>query len=206
MLSGTITLTPRLIDQPELTHTPNGVSKCEVRVVVDHPAKDGRQKKSEYYTIYCWNKLAEELAKFAPQTPLVVAGTLEQQQWTNKDGEQRQAYKIRVSYVGINIAMGGVSFAKAQKATAPTDSELNEIVNGANDTPQSAQQAPRPQTRRPQRQPAPQAPANPTLLEKPKAGADAAVDAAEAEIAAEPATDTNVPAFDLDEWWPEAVE
>ncbi|MCM1276702.1 MAG: single-stranded DNA-binding protein [Lachnospiraceae bacterium] len=91
-----IILMGRLVNDPELKTTPNGVSVCSFRLAVDRNyRKKDEEKKADFFNVSCWRSTAEFVAKwFAKGRMILVEGELQTRQYTDKNGNAATWYEI----------------------------------------------------------------------------------------------------------------
>lgn len=87
-----ISITGRLMDNPELKTTQSGVSVCQYRLAVKRPkVKDT----TDFLTVVSWRKGAEYLATYGRKGDMVaVRGVLTARNWEDRDGHKRTAYEV----------------------------------------------------------------------------------------------------------------
>ena len=78
---------------PEMKYTPNGNAVTSFRLAVSRSYKSGdgeRQQDTEWFTVVCWNKLAESCNEYLAKGKRVyVEGRLKSQTWAAEHGEMR---------------------------------------------------------------------------------------------------------------------
>lgn len=63
-----VALMGRLVADPELRHTPNGVATCTFRIAVDRSfVRAGEERKADFIDIVVWRQTAEFVCKYFPQ-------------------------------------------------------------------------------------------------------------------------------------------
>ena len=91
-----ISIMGRLVADPELRHTTNGTDVASFRIACERDfAKDGDEKKADFFSCVAWRSTAAFVARyFAKGRMIVVDGRLQQREYTDKDGNKRQATEI----------------------------------------------------------------------------------------------------------------
>ncbi len=93
-----VVLTGNLTRDPELRNTPSGTSVCSMRLAVNTRRKDAQGQwidKPNYFDITVWGAQGENCAQYlAKGRPVAVDGRLEWREFTDKDGNNRQAIDI----------------------------------------------------------------------------------------------------------------
>ena len=95
----------RLVADPELKTTPQGVTVCTFRIAVDRRfQKQGEEKKSDFFNIVAWRQTGEFVQKYFDKGRMIlVEGEMQTRQYTDKSGNQSTWYEInaeRVSFTG----------------------------------------------------------------------------------------------------------
>ena len=109
-----VVLTGNLTRDPELRNTPSGTSVCSLRLAVNTSRKDASGQwvdKPNYFDITVWGRQGENVAQYlAKGRPIAVDGRLEWREFTDKDGNNRQAVEIvadSVQFLGGRDDAGG---------------------------------------------------------------------------------------------------
>lgn len=122
----------RLVRNPELRHTESGVSVCNFTMAVDRtfPDKNGDYG-VDFIDFTAWRKLAEMIFERYKKGDLIaVEGSLQVEQWTDKDGNPRSSAAIVVDNCRkLSSPSGRVPDAPSPAATpefteAPPDTEV----------------------------------------------------------------------------------
>lgn len=113
----------RIVNDPELKATPQGVNVCSFRIAVDRRFQTkGEEKKSDFFNVVAWRQAAEFVSRyFGKGRMILVEGELQTRQYTDKNGAQATWYEInaeRVSFTGE--AKQGGAYADTY-AGAPAD-------------------------------------------------------------------------------------
>ena len=109
----------RLVADPELKTTPQGVNVCTFRIAVDRRfQKQGEEKKSDFFNIVAWRQTAEFIQKyFAKGRMILVEGEMTTRPYTDKNGNQATWYEViadHVSFTGEKREDGGSAPRPAQ--------------------------------------------------------------------------------------------
>jgi single-strand DNA-binding protein len=94
-----VVLVGNLTRDPELRHTPSGTAVCKLRLAVNTRQKDQATgewgDKPNYFDITVWGNQGESCANFLSKgRPVAVDGRLDWREWTQDDGQKRQAVEI----------------------------------------------------------------------------------------------------------------
>lgn len=121
MISATIT--GNLAVKPELETTPSGTKLARIVVYSTRRVKDqatGNWVDATTTKIRCtaWNGLAEHAAaELDKGMSVIVKGTLEQRNYTDKDGVQRTSLELTVNEVGRALKHGSLANAQPTQAS-----------------------------------------------------------------------------------------
>ncbi len=93
-----ITMQGRLVVNPELKTTNNGVSVTSFRIAVDRSyVKQGEDRQTDFFDIVAWRGTAEFICRnFQKGSLIVIDGQLQTRQYQAKDGTNRTAVEIVV--------------------------------------------------------------------------------------------------------------
>lgn len=86
----------RLVADPELRHTPNGVSVTSFTIAVDRSyVKSGTERQTDFIDIVAWRNNAEFVCKYFRKGQLAaIQGAIQTRTYTDKDGNKRKAVEI----------------------------------------------------------------------------------------------------------------
>lgn len=100
-----IFLQGRLVADPELRHTPNGVAVASFRLAVDRDYKDKQtgEKQTDFINIVAWRQTGEFVSRFFSKGRLaLVDGRLQIRDYTDRDGNRRTIAEV----VADNVYFG----------------------------------------------------------------------------------------------------
>ena len=100
-----IFLQGRLVADPELRHTQNGIAVASFRLAVDRDFKDREtgERKADFINIVAWRQTAEFVSRFLTKGRLaIVEGKLQTSDYTDRDGNRRYATEV----VADNVYFG----------------------------------------------------------------------------------------------------
>ena len=90
-----VVLIGRLVADPELRYTPNGVPVASLRIAVDRPKSQSGEKQTDFINIVLWRQQAEFAANYLNKGRLVaVDGRLQIRQWTTQEGQKRSTAEV----------------------------------------------------------------------------------------------------------------
>ena len=129
-----VALTGRLVEDPELKTTGNGVSVCSFRIAVDRDyAPQGQERKAAFINVVAWRGTAEFVAKFFRKGQMIaVNGSIQTRQYEDRRGNKRTA---------VEVVAGSVSFC-GSKADQPGEKANPQTYPAGAETPQRDAQTP----------------------------------------------------------------
>lgn len=91
-----VVLIGRLVRDPELRYTPNGVAVGTFTLAVDRPYSNQQgEREADFIDIVVWRQLAETCANHLSKGRLVaVAGRLQIRSYETQDGQKRRAAEV----------------------------------------------------------------------------------------------------------------
>ena len=91
-----IILIGRLVRDPELRYTPNGVATCSFSLAVDRPFVNQKgERATDFIDIVSWRKLAETCASHLGKGRLVaVEGRLQIRSYETAEGQKRKVSEV----------------------------------------------------------------------------------------------------------------
>lgn len=118
----------RLGQQPELKKTPSGVSTCSVQIACDRSyVRAGSERVTDWFTLTAWRSTAEFLAKhFNKGDMIIVSGSLQSKQFTDKEGKRRTSYEIVPDVI---------NFGQAKATSKPNNNDGFEEIQDTEDMP-----------------------------------------------------------------------
>jgi len=114
---------------PELRSTKGGTSVCDLRVAVGERIKrDGDwQDHTEWFSVTCWGKTAENAAEYLKKGSGVhIQGKSRTEKWEDKDGNARWTTKVvcdRLTFLPKSSDAPRPS-PSSKKASAPDDEDV----------------------------------------------------------------------------------
>lgn len=113
-----VALMGRLVADPELRHTPQGVSVTTFTIAVDRSyAKAGTDRQTDFIDIVAWRQTAEFVCKYFQKGRMIaVDGSIQTRSYQDKNGNNRKAFEImanNVNFCGSKSESGGNGYAPA---------------------------------------------------------------------------------------------
>lgn len=87
----------RLTSDPELRHTQSGTAVASFSIAVDRDFKDKQtgERATDFIDIVAWRNTAEFVSRFFSKGRMVVVvGSLQMRDWTDKDGNKRRSAEV----------------------------------------------------------------------------------------------------------------
>lgn len=128
-----VIMTGNLTRDPELRSTSNGTAVCSLRIACNTRRKNRAgewEDKGNYFDVVVWGAQGESCARYLKKgRPIAVDGRLEWREYTDRDGNKRQAIDIiadAVQFLGGRDTNGGSQDAAATTAPAssPDDDDI----------------------------------------------------------------------------------
>lgn len=93
----------RLVADPELRHTPNGIAVTTFTIAVDRGyAKAGTERQADFIDIVAWRGTAEFVCKYFRKGQMIaVEGSIQTRSYTDRDGNKRKAFEIQANNVSF---------------------------------------------------------------------------------------------------------
>lgn len=128
-----ILLQGRLVADPEHKQTPNGVSVTTFRIACDRNFADkSGNRQADFIPIVAWRATADFVARFFTKGKMILLeGTLQSRNYTDKDGNKRTAFEVIADQVYFGDSKGGDSRpAAAAPSNFPTPENFQEPTKG----------------------------------------------------------------------------
>ena len=115
----------RLVADPELRTTPNGISVTSFCVAVDRSfVKAGEERKADFINVVAWRQTADFVTRYFHKGSMIaVQGSIQTRSYEDKNGNKRTAVEIvadNVSFCGSKSEQGGGNRYEAQHPAAPS--------------------------------------------------------------------------------------
>lgn len=110
-----VALMGRLVADPELRHTPQGVSVTTFTIAVDRSfVRQGEQRQADFIDIVAWRQQAEFVCKyFQKGSWIAVNGSLQTRSYQDKNGNNRTAVEVvadQISFCGNKASSGSGNY------------------------------------------------------------------------------------------------
>lgn len=134
MAINTVALMGRLTHEPELRSTPNGTAVIRFQIAVDRNYQaSGKEREADFIDCVAWRGTAEFISRYFHKGSMIaVEGSIQTQNFTDKDGKQRKSVEV----VANNVSFCGNRENGSQASTEPiNDNNIEEIVDDDGDLP-----------------------------------------------------------------------
>ncbi|MCH3966942.1 MAG: single-stranded DNA-binding protein [Bacilli bacterium] len=129
-----VVLVGRIVRDPELKRTNSGTSVTSFTVAVDNMTKNGGEKSASFIPCTCWNKTAENVAKYCSKGSLVgVDGRLNQRSYQDRNNQKRSVVEVVAENVEFLERKGSTpdSAASGNPATPSSSNNNNDSANAS---------------------------------------------------------------------------
>ena len=140
-----VVLTGNLTRDPELRSTSSGTAVCSMRIASNTRRKGPSgdwEDKPNFFDVTVWGAQGENCARFLSRgRPVAIDGRLEWREFTDKDGNKRQAIEIvadAVQFLGGRDDAGGGGGGFAPRSDVPVDTSDFAPAGAANGRSTSA--------------------------------------------------------------------
>lgn len=111
-----IILMGRLVADPELRQTPNGVSVASFRIAVDrnYQSKETGERQADFISCVAWRQTGEFISRYFQKGRMIaLEGSLQTRNYEDKTGAKRTAYEVIVdqAYFADSKPAGGQTSA-----------------------------------------------------------------------------------------------
>lgn len=90
----------RLVADPELRETTNGISVCSFRIAVDRNYSKEQEKQTDFINIVAWRGTADFVSKyFSKGKMIIVEGAIQTRNYQDKDGNNGTVVEVNASNV-----------------------------------------------------------------------------------------------------------
>ena len=132
----------RLVADPELKTTTNGVSVSSFRIAVDRAyQKQGEERQTDFIDIVAWRQTADFVCRYFKKGSMIaVQGSIQTRQYEDKQGNKR----IAVEVVADNVSFCGsknentapqTTYPPVANASKPTANAFEAIEDDDDDLP-----------------------------------------------------------------------
>lgn len=129
----TVALMGRLTYEPELRSTPNGTAVIRFQIAVDRNYQaSGKEREADFIDCVAWRGTAEFISRYFHKGSMIaVEGSIQTQNFTDKDGKQRKSVEV----VANNVSFCGNRENGSQGVTEDNTADYEEIIDTDGDLP-----------------------------------------------------------------------
>ena len=136
-----ITIVGNLTRDPELRFTPSGTPVASFGLAVNRSIQNKETgewtSSADFFNIVAWFKLAENCAQsLIKGDRVLISGRLSQDNWEDKDGQKRSAFKIIANIIAPSLEFASCKIEKNPKiesVTAPSAKSADEDLDFTDD-------------------------------------------------------------------------
>lgn len=100
----------RLVADPELRQTPNGVAVCSFTIAIDRSFSRDRERQTDFIDVVAWRQTAEFVSRyFSKGKMIIVEGSIQTRSYEDKSGNKRKA---------VEVVADNVQFGESKNASA----------------------------------------------------------------------------------------
>ena len=126
-----VVLTGRLTADIEVKQTQSGVPFARFCMAVDKDYKSGEERQASFINVIAWRQSAEFLAKyFKKGDGITISGSIDTNQYTDKDGNKRTSFEILMNKAEFPIAKksgGNGNADSVSSEAAPIEANFTEV-------------------------------------------------------------------------------
>lgn len=120
-----VVLLGRMVADPELKSTPNGIYVCSFRIAVERDyTPKGQERQADFITCVTWRSTAEFVSRYFNKGKMIaVQGSLQTRNYEDKYGNKRTVYEVvadKVNFAG-DKGVQQVQANHASNASSQTD-------------------------------------------------------------------------------------
>jgi len=136
---------------PELRYTPQGIAVCDFTMATNEKKRDKSgemQEVATWFRVTLWRNQAENAAKYLKKgSQVFIEGRLGQEEWTDRDGNNRQSLVVQASDMHFIGSRGDSGQSYSRDDAQSMDSSENRDAPPEFAGPASSQPAAPPITR-----------------------------------------------------------
>lgn len=130
-----VVLVGRMVRDPERKRTNSGRSVTSFTIAVDNPGKTGAERSASFIPCTCWNKTAENVAKYCTKGSLIgVDGRLNQRSYEDWNKQKRSVIEVVAESVQFLERKGASDASQGDYAPSisqePADTNSNASHEG----------------------------------------------------------------------------
>ena len=130
-----IILMGRLVADPELRQTPNGISVASFRIAVDrnYQSRSSGERQADFISCVAWRQTGEFISRYFQKGRMIaLEGSLQTRSYEDKTGAKRTAYEVVVDQAYFADSRPGGAQPAGNNIPFPTDPpQFNEPQRGS---------------------------------------------------------------------------
>lgn len=113
----------RLVADPEFSQSQTGTAICKFRIAVDRTyTRQGEEKKSDFFRITCFGKLAEHVSRYYTKgKPILVEGKIQNDNYTDNNGVQQ--YRDTIIADSVSFVLSDPTRSGNNQQSAPQNQQ-----------------------------------------------------------------------------------
>ena len=127
----------RLVADPELRQTPNGVSVITFTVAVDRNYSRDRERQTDFIDVVAWRQTAEFVSKyFSKGKMIIVEGSIQTRSYEDRNGNKRRAVEVVADNVqfGESKSAGGSQQGPPEPAVSYASGDVGDFSEMSSDS------------------------------------------------------------------------
>lgn len=109
----------RLTADPELRTTGSGISVTSFSIAVDRAYQNGGERQTDFINCVAWRNNAEFISKYFTKGQMIaLRGSLQQNNYTDKDGNKRTSY---------NVVVDSANFCGSKETNTSPDINFSQV-------------------------------------------------------------------------------
>lgn len=122
-----VSITGRLVADPELKTTQSGISCCRFCVAVSRPYQKDKEQQADFIKCQAWKTTAEFVSRhFGKGTPVTVVGNLRNNNYTDQNGVKHYSMEVLADNVGF-VPKNADSCNTTDKTAEPENVEISDL-------------------------------------------------------------------------------
>ena len=127
----TIVIMGRLVSDPTVRKTTNGITKCDFRIACDRDRQTEGGQKADFINCVAWRATGDFISRYFNRgKPILIQGRLQNREYQDKDGNKRYVTEILVNSADF---CGGNKFDRnAGGNDVPAELDSGSVIPGGN--------------------------------------------------------------------------
>lgn len=126
----------RLVADPELRQTQNGISVTSFAIAIDRSYSKDREKQTDFIDIVAWRRTAEFVCNyFSKGKMIIVDGAIQTRLYEDKHGNKRKAVEVVADNVQFGESKKDAQAYEAPPQAAQTQQDFEQMPGDSDDLP-----------------------------------------------------------------------